>query len=99
MFLEDRRAQSHGPEARVVPDRMVAETDHGIRESAREAAGIAPSRTLSYGVGYIEVHCSKANGTPARRRIMTAGSMDARSFIPVLRITGLPNDAIRLMSG
>ena len=54
---------------------------------------------LSYGVGYIDVQCISAYGTPAARRISTDGPMLSMSFMPVLRITGLPNAAMCRISG
>ena len=91
MLLQDRGAERHRGEARPGAQRVVAEPEHGVRE--------APRRTRSYGVGYIDVQCSNPNGTPASRRMRTAGSMERRSFIPVLRITGRPKEAMWRMSG
>ena len=39
------------------------------------------------------------NGNPAARRISTVGRIDARSFMPVETITGLPSEAMCRTSG
>src|SRR6185503_5265602 len=55
---------------------------------------MAPRRTFSYGVGYMLVQCMSARGTPDARIASTDLRTDARSFMPVERIIGLPFEAM-----
>src|SRR5262249_54173796 len=71
----------------------------GQSGNSRISSLTAPRRTLSYGVGYMDVQCISASGTPCRLIVSTERRIDGRSFIPVDRIIGLPNRAMWSSNG